>query len=211
MQALNTTSLGRLTRPGAWLLDYVYTAIGVIYGDTKPSVTYTAVLNATHRELLELCFPDVAKTSHASSNNNRGNQMEAMCWILFEANLPELILAQAYHCYRRARAARLAEAGAPLSHSTAGHSTVQRQAMALIRFARQHDYIIAPPDSRPDAPHTVQGHRTPHPATRTLASPAAGSSAHPSQPPPGAFGLHHAPQLAPLQPTWHTGPQMRAD
>ena len=211
MQALNTTSLGRLTRPGAWLLDYVYTAIGVIYGDTKPSVTYTAVLNATHRELLELCFLDVARTSHASSNNNRGNQMEALCWILLEANLPELILAQAYHCYRRTRAAKLAEAGASVPHSAAGQSTVQRQAQALIQFARQHDYFFAPPDARSAAPRTAQEQRHPHPATRATASPAVGPRSHSSQLPPGAFGPHHSLQHAPQQPTWHAGPPSRSE
>ena len=38
MQGLTTAALGKLTRPGAWLLDYVYTVISVIYGDAKPSV-----------------------------------------------------------------------------------------------------------------------------------------------------------------------------
>ena len=125
MQGLTTTSLGKLTRPGAWLLDYVYTAVGVICGDTKPTVTYTAVLNSIHRELLELCFPDVANTSHASSDNNRGNQMEALCWILFEANLAELILAQAYHSHRLTMAAKLSEAGAPPSHEVTELSSIQ--------------------------------------------------------------------------------------
>ena len=41
MQGLTTAALGKLTRPGAWLLDYVYTVISVIYGDAKPSVLFT--------------------------------------------------------------------------------------------------------------------------------------------------------------------------
>ena len=65
--------------------------------------------------------------------------MEALCWLLFEADRPELILAQAYHCYRRARAAQLAEAGATDTFDESGQASAHMQ--ALIQYGQQLGYF----------------------------------------------------------------------
>ena len=83
--------------------------------------------------------------------------------MLFESDLAELILAQAFHCHRLAMAAQLAEAGAPPPHEATELSSHQSQSMALIRFARLHGYTA----------HSPGG--------------ASGTASHPPLP-PGAFG-----------------------
>ena len=108
--------------------------------------------------------------------------MEALCWILFETNLAELILAQAYHSHRLTMAARLSEAGAPPPHEVTELSSVQSQTMALIRFARQHAYFITAPDGRTTAQGSAMGYHASH---SSGGAPGVG----PSAPlPPGAFG-----------------------
>ena len=91
--------------------------------------------------------------------------MEALCWVLFESGLAELILAQAYHCIRLARAANSAEAGMPPQQEVSELPSHHSQSLALIRFARLHGYTT----------HSTGG----------------ASGAAPSIPPPippGAFG-----------------------
>ena len=97
MQGLTTAALTTLNRPGAWLLDYAYTLVCVLYGDIQPSARYSPVPNSCHLAILGRCFPDAVQVEHGSSLNNRGNQMEALAWLAFEADRPELVLAMAYH------------------------------------------------------------------------------------------------------------------
>ena len=166
MQGLTTAALGKLNRPGAWLLDYVYTVVSVIYGDTKPTAQYTPVPNATHLELLELCFPHAAQSEHGCSRNNRGNQMEALSWLALEADYSELILAQAFHSHRRTRLAQLAEAGATDTPDEAGQAAAQMQ--ALIQYGLELGYTFRQSDTpvqairqgsfpRPSPPHPPPG------------------------------------------------------
>ena len=155
MKDISTTALGRLNRPGAWLLDYVYTVMGVLFGVTRTTAKYTAVLNATHRAVMERCFPDVANTSHANSDNNRGNQMEALCWELFESGLAELILAQAFHSLRLARAAKCAETGSPPPQDISEPPSHNSQSLALIRFAHLHGYSTHSRGSAPGATPSI--------------------------------------------------------
>ena len=68
--------------------------------------------------------------------------MEALCWLLFEADRPELILAQAYHCHRRARAAQLAEAGASDTYDESGQASAHMQ--ALIQYGQQLGHFFRP-------------------------------------------------------------------
>ena len=171
-------------RPGAWLLDYVHTATGVIFGEIKPSVIYSAVLNQTHLELLELCFPDAAISAPGCSLDNRGNQMEALCWLLFEADSPEMNLAQAYHCYRRARAAQLAEAGATDS-SDEPHQAASMQ--ALILFGQQFGYFFKAADQQTQTERAERESLLPQSDRHSSDTYNAGSRSSPSCPPPGAF------------------------
>ena len=129
MQGLTTAALTTLNRPGAWLLDYVYTVICVIYGDIQPTVRYSPVPNASHLDLLSRCFPDAAQSEHGCSNNNRGNQMEAMGWLTYEADRSELVLAMAYHSRRCTRKAELLEAGATGTTEDAGQASSQMEAL----------------------------------------------------------------------------------
>ena len=205
MQGLTTAALGKLTRPGAWLLDYVYTVISVIYGDAKPSVLFTPVPNATHLELLELCFPHAAQSDHGCSRNNRGNQMEAMSWLEFEADHSELVLAQAFHSRRRARLAQLAEAGATDAHDEAGQASTQMQ--ALIQYGQQLGYTFQPPDPSVHATRHGSAHEPRLPPHGPHLSDAATSfpRSSPPYPPPGAFASVSARPYSIPRPAWHSG------
>ena len=169
MHGLTTDALVKIARPGAWLLDYIHTAVGVLLGGFKPSVIYTAVLNQTHLELLEVCFPDAAISAPGCSLNNRGNQMEGMCWLHVEADHPEMALAQAYHSYRRARTAQLAEAGATDPDDVPHQSADTMQ--ALISFGHQLGFFF------PTADHLQSQADRVGPGPRST----------PPGPPPGAF------------------------
>ena len=226
MQGLTTAALTTLNRPGAWLLDYAYTVVSVIYGDVKPSVLFSPVPNSCHLELLERCFPDAAQSEHGCSRNNRGNQMEALGWLTYEADRSELVLAHAYHSRLRTRKAVLAEAGATGALEDAGQASAQME--ALIQYGAHLGFVYpssqdthatsatqgAEPGTRQTAPASQSptphqqsyahqqgvGHLPPHwspqPDTPSMAP-----YSYPQQPPPGAspFGaprMYPSPSLA---------------
>ena len=75
--------------------------------------------------------------------------MEALGWLTFEADRPELILATAYHSRVHTRNAELAEAGVSGTVEDAGHTTAQLE--ALLQYGAElglfHPMAQAPPAS----------------------------------------------------------------
>ena len=152
---------------------------------------FTPVPNATHLELLELCFPHAAQSDHGCSRNNRGNQMEAMSWLELEADHSELVLAQAFHSHRRTRLAQLAEAGATGTLDETGQAAAQMQ--ALIQYGQQLGYTFQQPDTHGQT-------------TRQGSFP----RSSPPHPPPGAFASVSARPYSIPRPAWLPGDYPRA-
>ena len=112
--------------------------------------------------------------------------MEALCWLLIEADSPEMSLAQAYHSYRRARAAQLAEAGAtdPADEPRQSASTMQ----ALISFGQQFGYFFKAADhQQSQSDRAEQESLIPQPDRHSSDTHYAGPHTSPPGPPPGAF------------------------
>ena len=89
--------LRKLCVPGAWLLDTVHTLVQAMHGRIHPSCQYVPVANGTLCELFNCCFPSVARVGNGASLNNRGNQVEALAWLVMEMDRMDLLLAMAFH------------------------------------------------------------------------------------------------------------------
>ena len=89
--------LKKLCVPGAWLLDTVHTLVNAMHGRIQPTCQYKAVSNAALGELFAYCFPDMAMAQTGASQNNRGNQIEALAWLVMEMDRTDLLLAMAFH------------------------------------------------------------------------------------------------------------------
>ena len=89
--------LKALCRPGAWLLDSVYTEVLVIVGQRSPDIVYEAVGNRSLQTWATLIIgPGVADTVRGRNRNYVGNIMEHLAWLAFEDNRHELIVAFAF-------------------------------------------------------------------------------------------------------------------
>ena len=97
MEGYTTRHLRTVCTPGAWLLDTVYTLVQAMHGRIQPNCQYVAVLNDVHLDLFSCCFPEMAREETGSSLNNRGNQVEALAWLVVEMDRVDLLLAMAYH------------------------------------------------------------------------------------------------------------------
>ena len=114
-----------INTPGAWLLDTLFTMQLILFGDiiADSKLSYRAVGNATHKELLHLCRmdsitdPDGSGAPFGSSDNNRGNQTEHLAWLALEADRCDILLAMAYH----ARNIEQAQPDSPRSSGVAPH------------------------------------------------------------------------------------------
>ena len=89
--------LRKVCVPGAWLLDTVHTLVQAMHGRIQPNCQYVAVSNEALCELFNCCFPSVARAGMGASLNNRGNQVEALAWLVMEMDRMDLLLAMAFH------------------------------------------------------------------------------------------------------------------
>ena len=90
-------SLRKTCVPGAWLLDTVHTLVNAMHGRVQSYCQYMPVSNAALGELFNCCFPSQARDGTGASQNNRGNQIEALAWLVMEMNRMDLLLAMAFH------------------------------------------------------------------------------------------------------------------
>ena len=108
-----------------WLCCYPQFTQLILAGDILPDskLSYRAVGNSTHKELLRLCRmdaitdPDGTGAPFGSSDNNRGNQTEHLAWLALEADRCDILLAMAYH----ARNIEQEQPASPLASGVAPH------------------------------------------------------------------------------------------
>ena len=90
--------LMRLTRPGAWLLDTVFTMLLILAKEVPckrlPDLQYDVVPNKKLAALADRVFPPATEPR---SLNNIGNSVEHLAWLLLEADRCDIILALAWH------------------------------------------------------------------------------------------------------------------
>ncbi len=84
-----------LGRPGAWLLDTVYTMQGVMANQVGKHVQYVAVGNCRLSALAGLLFPGVGE--QGLSKNNVGNHVEHLAWLALEGDRCDITLSLAWH------------------------------------------------------------------------------------------------------------------
>ena len=83
-------------RPGAWLADCMITELKVREQGLRSSVHYHAVGNPEYQIIgQEMGIAQECGTN--SSANNVGNQLECLCWVAFEEDRPEWIIALVWH------------------------------------------------------------------------------------------------------------------
>ena len=98
-------SLSELCRPGAWLLDCVFTEILIILANSPPGLlahlytrppTYMRVGSAELRMLAGRIFHEDEEAVFRRDRNYVCNVMRHLAWLLFEDSREELIVAMAY-------------------------------------------------------------------------------------------------------------------
>ena len=86
-------------RPGAWLADCMITELKVREQGLRSSVHYHAVGNPEYQIIgQEMGIAQECGTN--SSSNNVGNQLECLCWVAFEEDRPEWIIALVWHAHQ---------------------------------------------------------------------------------------------------------------
>ena len=86
-------------RPGAWLADCMITELKVCEQGLRSSVHYHAVGNPEYQIIgQEMGIAQECGTN--SSANNVGNQLECLCWVAFEEDRPEWIIALVWHAHQ---------------------------------------------------------------------------------------------------------------
>ena len=86
-------------RPGAWLADCMITELKVREQGLRSSVHYHAVGNPEYQIIgQEMGIAQECGTN--SSANNVGNQLECLCWVAFEEDRPEWIIALVWHAHQ---------------------------------------------------------------------------------------------------------------
>ena len=84
------------SRPGAYLADCMITELKVREQGSRSSVQYHAVGNGEYQIIAhEIGIAQECATN--SSANNVGNQLECLCWVAFEEDRPEWIIALVWH------------------------------------------------------------------------------------------------------------------
>ena len=88
-----------VNRPGAYLLDTMYTMLLILSGHIKDkrraTLKYEVVPNPTLRAVAMEVFPAGASSR---SLNYIGNSVESLAWLLLEADRCDMVLALAFHC-----------------------------------------------------------------------------------------------------------------
>ena len=93
--------LRTLCRPGAWLLDSVYTEILVIERLRTTTIIYEAVGNVALQHLAELILhPVYSRAVLVRGRNYVGNVMEHLAWLALEEGRDELVVAVAFYLMR---------------------------------------------------------------------------------------------------------------
>ena len=97
-------SLREICRPGAWLLDCVFTEVVIILSNSAPGLlahlrtrppTYMVVTNSELRRLATRIFHP-REPILQRNQNYVGNVLEHLAWLAFEDNRADLIVAMAY-------------------------------------------------------------------------------------------------------------------
>ena len=84
------------SRPGAYLADCMITELKVREQGSRSSVHYHVVGNGEYQIIAhEIGIAQECATN--SSANNVGNQLECLCWVAFEEDRPEWIIALVWH------------------------------------------------------------------------------------------------------------------
>ena len=83
-------------RPGAWLADCMITELKVREQGSRSSVHYEAVGNGEYK-IIAHKIGIAQECATNSSANNVGNQLECLCWVAFEEDRPEWIIALVWH------------------------------------------------------------------------------------------------------------------
>ena len=83
-------------RPGAWLADCMITELKVREQGSRSSVHYEAVGNGEYK-IIAHKIGIAQECATNSSPNNVGNQLECLCWVAFEEDRPEWIIALVWH------------------------------------------------------------------------------------------------------------------
>ena len=92
-----------LNRPGAWLLDCVYSQLLVLRSDGAKrqkmikTMQFSVVYNKALSDVLHNIDPHFALRSSKRCPNVMGNQMEQLAWLALECDLPHIILSLAWH------------------------------------------------------------------------------------------------------------------
>ena len=86
-------------RPGAWLADCMITELKVREQGSRSSVHYEAVGNVEYK-IIAHKIGIAQECATNSSANNVGNQLECLCWVAFEEDRPEWIIALVWHALR---------------------------------------------------------------------------------------------------------------
>ena len=87
------------SRPGAYLADCMITELKVREQGLRSSVHYHAVGNPEYQIIgQEMGIAQECGTN--SSANNVGNQLECLCWVAFEEDRPEWIIALVWHAHQ---------------------------------------------------------------------------------------------------------------
>ena len=90
-----------LCRPGAWLLDSVYSEILVIEGLRAPNIIYEVVGNVLLQHMAELILdPVYSRAVLVRGQNYVGNVMEHLAWLALEEGRDELVVACAFYLMR---------------------------------------------------------------------------------------------------------------
>ena len=96
-----------VNRPGAWLLDTVYTMQLILFGELPekrlPRLQYDVISNRLLRSLADRIFPSEPEGGLIRSANNVGNSVESHVWLLLELDRCDMILALAWHARRLER------------------------------------------------------------------------------------------------------------
>ena len=86
-------------RPGAWLADCMITELKVREQGSRSSVHYEAVGNVEYK-IIAHKIGIAQECATNSSANNVGNQLECLCWVAFEEDRPEWIIALVWHAHQ---------------------------------------------------------------------------------------------------------------
>ena len=109
-----------VNRPGAWVLDCITTAMIALEDSKYDAITFTVATNKSLIRLFHL-LDAYFKIRHVRGAGYRGNQLEYTAWLALERDLPELILAIAWHAQatnpRRSQTANARSKSAPVLES----------------------------------------------------------------------------------------------